>query len=165
MSSLTVAKGAAGAARTALSSKVIGLFRRICRETPRVVKVYELPLTPAEVRHLVGLHFRGNKSVKDPRVVEMLLTKVWELQHTCESGSRWRGRRLSRFFFPSRVVFLVHLCRLARMHTAVAPCFASASRVAMLQDALFLRLLRRVAGALIVVRRRQGRVCVSRLRA
>jgi NADH dehydrogenase (ubiquinone) 1 alpha subcomplex subunit 6 len=72
----TAISRAAAAAKGALSGQVLGFYRRVCREVPRVVKIYELPLTPAEVRHLVGLHFRGNRAITDPRVVEMLLTKV-----------------------------------------------------------------------------------------
>jgi NADH dehydrogenase (ubiquinone) 1 alpha subcomplex subunit 6 len=75
MSSLTVAQKVQ-AVRGALSGKVVALFRKMCREVPRTVTIYELPFTPSEVRHLVGLQFRNNMHIKDPRVVEMLLTKV-----------------------------------------------------------------------------------------
>ena len=78
MSTLSVAKSGTQSARTALSNKVIAMYRQICREVPRIITVYELPLTATEVRHMVGLHFRGNISLKDPRVVEMMLIKVRE---------------------------------------------------------------------------------------
>lgn len=68
------------AVKAALSAKTLSLFRRMCRESAVVTKIYELPLTPAEVRHLVGLHFRANAGVTEPRIVESLLIKVRAVQ-------------------------------------------------------------------------------------
>merc|ERR1719223_2150121 len=76
--------------RAELSYQVVSMFRKMCREASAVASLYDLPYTPSEVRHLVGLQFRRNGEVKDPRLVEMLLAKAeMELE---ESRNQWKQR-------------------------------------------------------------------------
>ena len=66
------------------------MYRKMCQDVPTVVSIYDLPLTVAEVRHLVGLHFRRNETVTDPRLIEMLLAKAeMELE---ETRNQWKQR-------------------------------------------------------------------------
>mmetsp|Transcript_87465 Transcript_87465/g.243585 ORF Transcript_87465/g.243585 Transcript_87465/m.243585 type:complete len:132 (+) Transcript_87465:101-496(+) len=71
-------------------SQAVALFRRICRSVPRICALYELPYTPAEVRHLVALHFKQNAGVRDPRVVQMLAAKG-EME-LIETENQWKQR-------------------------------------------------------------------------
>ena len=82
---------AAGNKQTSTSKKVVQLYRTICRDVPKVCHIYDLPLTVFEVRHLVGLHFRRNASVTDPRLIEMMLTKVRRERNAMQSSIRSVG--------------------------------------------------------------------------
>ena len=58
-----------------LSRQVVGLFRRICRDAPRMCAIYELPMAPADFRHQVNVLFREHRNVTEPRVIRILLQK------------------------------------------------------------------------------------------
>ena len=74
----------------ALRGRVVDLYRRICRETPRIVTIYQLPFTPAEVRHIALLKFRKQMDVRDPRVIDMLIVRgEMELEETLK---QWKQR-------------------------------------------------------------------------
>lgn len=80
--SLTRAAAAADA-RKAMDKKVVALFRKMCREAPNVRVSYIIDESPALIRKMVGLAFRRNANVTDPRIVSMLLAKgEMELEET-----------------------------------------------------------------------------------
>ncbi len=90
---MALAKPAAAAAaevKRALSSRVVAMYRRMCRQAPRVVVLYSLEQTAAEVRHMLLLQFRKNAHVTDPRIVDMLLARgVMEEEETL---NQWKQR-------------------------------------------------------------------------
>ncbi|DAZ96790.1 TPA: hypothetical protein N0F65_005788 [Lagenidium giganteum] len=69
------------AART--SSPAVTLYRYITKQVPRVLTLYDVSMEPAEARLAIQALFRKNADVKDPRVVDMLITKAnMELEET-----------------------------------------------------------------------------------
>lgn len=88
---MALARAGAGVdIRKALSKKVVGLYRRMCREVIAVKTMYIIDETPAEIRHMLLLQFKKNQQVTDPRIVDMLLTKgEMELE---ETRNQWKQR-------------------------------------------------------------------------
>ncbi|CAH0491048.1 hypothetical protein KXD40_002269 [Peronospora effusa] len=65
------------------SSPAVTLYRYITKQVPRVLTLYDIPMEPAEARLAVQALFRQHAAVKDPRVVDMLITKAnMELEET-----------------------------------------------------------------------------------
>ena len=65
------------------SSPAVTLYRYITKQVPRVLTLYDIPMEPAEARLAVQALFRQHADVKDPRVVDMLITKAnMELEET-----------------------------------------------------------------------------------
>ncbi|TDH65157.1 hypothetical protein CCR75_000251 [Bremia lactucae] len=78
---LRVAAEKAAAAST--NSPAVTLYRYIIKQVPRVLTLYDIPMEPAEARLAVQALFRQHADVKDPRVVDMLITKAnMELEET-----------------------------------------------------------------------------------
>ncbi len=76
---MALAKAASVAAadvRKAVNTKVVSMYRQLCRDAPRVIVMYNLEFSSAEVRHMLLLHFRKNAHVSDPRLVELLLQRA-----------------------------------------------------------------------------------------
>jgi|APCry1669189665_1035243.scaffolds.fasta_scaffold72504_1 NADH dehydrogenase (ubiquinone) 1 alpha subcomplex subunit 6 len=88
---MALSKGAAALdVRKVLSQRVVNLYRRMCRDTPAVIKIYNLEHTPFNVRHMLLLQFRKNSEVTDPRIIELLLQRAeMELEETRE---QWKQR-------------------------------------------------------------------------
>lgn len=64
-------------------SPAVTLYRYITKQVPRVLTLYDISMEPAEARLAVQALFRKNADVKDPRVVDMLITKAnMELEET-----------------------------------------------------------------------------------
>ena len=65
------------------SSPAVTLYRYITKQVPRVLTLYDIPMEPSEARLAVQALFRQHAAVKDPRVVDMLITKAnMELEET-----------------------------------------------------------------------------------
>lgn len=71
--SLARATGATGAlnVRAVLKRRVLSLFREMCRETPRMIALYELEHTPEEMRRVINLLFKRHAGISDPRLIEL----------------------------------------------------------------------------------------------
>lgn len=70
--------------------EVVHLYRRVCREIPRVINVFDLDMTEREVRKKVRRLFDKNANVTDPRMVAMLLEKgEMDFQETVE---QWKQK-------------------------------------------------------------------------
>ncbi|RLN71287.1 hypothetical protein BBJ28_00023427 [Nothophytophthora sp. Chile5] len=68
---------------TAAASPAVTLYRYITKQVPRVLTLYDIPMEPSEARLTVQALFRKHADVKDPRVVDMLITKAnMELEET-----------------------------------------------------------------------------------
>ncbi|KAG7394363.1 NADH dehydrogenase 1 alpha subcomplex subunit 6 ndufa6 [Phytophthora boehmeriae] len=71
------------AAATSTSSPAVTLYRYITKQVPRVLTLYDIPMEPADARLAVQALFRQHADVKDPRVVDMLITKAnMEMEET-----------------------------------------------------------------------------------
>ncbi|KAF0682692.1 Aste57867_25210 [Aphanomyces stellatus] len=65
------------------STPAVTLYRQITKQVPRVLTLYDISMEPAQARLAVQAFFRKNADVKDPRVVDMLITKAgMELEET-----------------------------------------------------------------------------------
>ncbi|CAK4084315.1 unnamed protein product [Aphanomyces euteiches] len=65
------------------SNPAVTLYRQITKQVPRVLTLYDINMEPSEARLAVQAFFRKNADVKDPRVVDMLITKAgMELEET-----------------------------------------------------------------------------------
>ncbi|KAF4322817.1 hypothetical protein BBO99_00003809 [Phytophthora kernoviae] len=74
---------AAEKAAASTSSPAVTLYRYITKQVPRVLTLYDIPMEPADARLAVQALFRQHADVKDPRVVDMLITKAnMELEET-----------------------------------------------------------------------------------
>jgi hypothetical protein len=88
--SASAVSAASADVRKALSKRVVQVYRKMCRDAPRVLVMYSLEQTLAEVRHMVLLHFRKNQHVTDPRVIDMLLAHA-KMEHE-ETVNQWKQR-------------------------------------------------------------------------
>ncbi|ETN07402.1 hypothetical protein PPTG_13316 [Phytophthora nicotianae INRA-310] len=71
------------AAAASKASPAVTLYRYITKQVPRVLTLYDIPMEPVEARLAVQALFRQHANVKDPRVVDMLITKAnMELEET-----------------------------------------------------------------------------------
>ena len=93
MAARATARAAESAAlHAALARRTVDLYKRIARETPRVLIMYDIEgYTPSSARSLVlRKYFRANSEVTDPRVQEVLLAKgEMELKETLE---QWKQK-------------------------------------------------------------------------
>lgn len=87
----------AGAASTAsvqraLARQVVGMYRAMCRDVPKVLVMYNLEQTPSEARHMLLLHYRKASAAvpNDPRIVEMLLERA--RQEYEETMQQWKQK-------------------------------------------------------------------------
>lgn len=65
------------------SSPAVTLYRYITKQVPRVLTLYDVSMEPVEARMAIQALFRQNADVKDPRIVDMLITKAnMELEET-----------------------------------------------------------------------------------
>ena len=88
----TARAAAAAELHVQLSKRCVSLWRRISREVPRVLIMYDVEgFSPASARALLlKNHFRIHSGVTDPRVKEVLLGKgEQELQETLE---QWKQK-------------------------------------------------------------------------
>jgi hypothetical protein len=76
--------------RKSLNKQVVAIYRKFCRDAPRIIIMYNLENTPAEIRHMVMLHFRKNNHVTDPRIVELFLQRA-KMEHE-ETMNQWKQR-------------------------------------------------------------------------
>jgi len=73
-----------------MRKQVVGLFRRVCREAPRMCALYELPMGPTEFRRQINVLFREHSNVTEERVISVLLQKgEMELE---EGLNQWKQR-------------------------------------------------------------------------
>ena len=64
--------------KRAINYQVVDIYRRMCREMPKIIVMYNLPYSVGELRHILLLHFRRHGYVTDPSITQMLLTKADE---------------------------------------------------------------------------------------
>ena len=68
----------------------VQLFRRVSREIPRLITIYDLPHSAQHIRAGVAARFRHFADIKDDRVVGMLVSKgEMELE---ESLMQWKQK-------------------------------------------------------------------------
>ena len=71
-------------------AQAVRLYRRIAREIPRLVTVYDLPHTPRQIRAGVANRFRCFADINDAQVVNLLVSKAeMELE---ESLMQWKQK-------------------------------------------------------------------------
>eukprot|EP00924_Labyrinthula_sp_SR-Ha-C_P006326 snap_masked-scaffold_31-processed-gene-3.48-mRNA-1 protein AED:0.16 eAED:0.17 QI:0/-1/0/1/-1/1/1/0/113 len=59
---------------TAVSKRVVDLYRKFCREIPRMCTVYDLDYTEAEVRSIIRKKFDTTfSSLTDPKTVNVII--------------------------------------------------------------------------------------------
>lgn len=90
---MALAKGSASVAvevKKALNKRVVDLYRQFCRDTPRIIVMYNLEQTVAEVRHLLLLQFRKQGHAQDPRMIELLLQRG-RMEHE-ETINQWKQK-------------------------------------------------------------------------
>ena len=68
----------------------LDLYRRICREIPRTIAIYDLDMTEAQVRRGVRSLFDEHREARDPRLVRILLEKA-ELEFH-ETVEQWKQK-------------------------------------------------------------------------
>ena len=85
-------RAAASGVQAQLSKQTVGMFRKMCRDIPKVLVMYSLEQTPAEARHMLMLHFRksGASAPNDPRITEMMLEKA--RQEFEETMQQWKQK-------------------------------------------------------------------------
>ncbi len=73
-----------------MRGRVLDLFRRMCRQVPRMVQLYEIPYTAHDMRHIIALLFKKNAHVRDPRLIDLLISKgEMEMEETL---MQWKQR-------------------------------------------------------------------------
>lgn len=84
-------------------TSVIGLYRTIVREIPRVLTIYDVDMPVALARSRIGYHFRKHSGLKDGRVIGILLAKGYmELEETL---MQWKQKtHLLRILEPAEIV-------------------------------------------------------------
>lgn len=71
-------------------AQAVHLYRRVAREIPRLVTIYDLPHTPRQIRAGIAAQFRHYADIEDERVVAMLVSKgEMELE---ESLMQWKQK-------------------------------------------------------------------------
>ena len=71
------------ARKAAYSNPVPTLYRSIAKELPRVLTIYDIDLPITEARSGIRSLFEDNSTIKDQRVVDMLVEKGYmELEET-----------------------------------------------------------------------------------
>ncbi|CAM9876526.1 unnamed protein product [Phaeothamnion confervicola] len=74
---------ASKAARGSTSAPAVQLYRRIIKELPRVLHIYDMDTDLIVARTALYNAFKKNANVRDPRVVDMLISKGYmELEET-----------------------------------------------------------------------------------
>jgi NADH dehydrogenase (ubiquinone) 1 alpha subcomplex subunit 6 len=92
MASALTASGYKIASSSALSKRVVSLYRQLCRDIPRIIVMYTLEgYSAADVRRLVLKNeFRKHSRVTDPEIVELMLAKAaMEVEETMQ---QWKGK-------------------------------------------------------------------------
>jgi len=56
--------------------RVVDLYRRILREIPRVITVFDMDLTEKELRKKVREQFKVHDGITDPRAIDRLLLRA-----------------------------------------------------------------------------------------
>mmetsp|Transcript_15633 Transcript_15633/g.17660 ORF Transcript_15633/g.17660 Transcript_15633/m.17660 type:complete len:110 (+) Transcript_15633:222-551(+) len=74
----------------ALAPQVVGLYKRICRQIPRICAVYDLDMTEAQVRRQTRVLFDKYQHVQDPKMVSILLEEG--NQHLQECIEQWKQK-------------------------------------------------------------------------
>ncbi|OQR86403.1 hypothetical protein ACHHYP_10576 [Achlya hypogyna] len=65
------------------TNPAVTLYRHITKQVPRVLTLYDINMEPREARLAVQAFFRKNAEIKDPRVIDMLISKAnMELEET-----------------------------------------------------------------------------------
>ncbi|OQR90841.1 hypothetical protein THRCLA_22508 [Thraustotheca clavata] len=65
------------------TNPAVTVYRHITKQVPRVLTLYDINMEPREARLAVQAFFRKNADVKDPRVIDMLISKAnMELEET-----------------------------------------------------------------------------------
>eukprot|EP00632_Arachnochrysis_sp_CCMP2950_P010677 CAMPEP_0185688968 /NCGR_PEP_ID=MMETSP1164-20130828/172_1 /TAXON_ID=1104430 /ORGANISM="Chrysoreinhardia sp, Strain CCMP2950" /LENGTH=178 /DNA_ID=CAMNT_0028355443 /DNA_START=21 /DNA_END=557 /DNA_ORIENTATION=- len=55
--------------------KALALYRKICREMPTILTIYDVDMSLAEARSVVRSKIAANAHVTDPRIIEVLCEK------------------------------------------------------------------------------------------
>lgn len=64
-------------------ARVMKLYKSMVAAVPNVINVYDMNMTPSDLRALIKKQFLRNADVKDPRVIDMLVVKGWmDLEET-----------------------------------------------------------------------------------
>mmetsp|Transcript_21965 Transcript_21965/g.70751 ORF Transcript_21965/g.70751 Transcript_21965/m.70751 type:complete len:120 (+) Transcript_21965:21-380(+) len=81
----------------ATASKGVHLFRKICRDVPTILTIYDLDISVAEARAVIKSKFMECDHVKDPDVVDILIHKA-EVEYD-EARLQWKTpAQLCAFF-------------------------------------------------------------------
>lgn len=89
---MAVTRAAASSVQARLSKQVVSMFRKMCRDIPKVLVMYNLEQTPSEARHMLMLQFRkaGASAPNDPRITEMMIDKA--RQEFEETMQQWKQK-------------------------------------------------------------------------
>lgn len=58
------------------TNPAVQLYRHITKQIPRVLTLYDINMEPSDARKAIQNLFRENAHVKDPRAIDMLVTKA-----------------------------------------------------------------------------------------
>ncbi|GMI26070.1 hypothetical protein TrCOL_g12158 [Triparma columacea] len=85
------------AAEKNLQNPVVGLYRSMAKEVPKVLSIFDIDMAPADARAKIRSYFTANAHVKDERVKEILIAKGYmELEETL---MQWKQKaQLMRIF-------------------------------------------------------------------
>uniref|UniRef100_A0A7S3LNU3 Complex 1 LYR protein domain-containing protein n=1 Tax=Aplanochytrium stocchinoi TaxID=215587 RepID=A0A7S3LNU3_9STRA len=76
--------------KMALAPQVVNLYKRVCRQIPRICAVYDLDMTEAQVRRQTRKLFDKYNYVTDPKMVSILLEEG--NQHLQECVEQWKQK-------------------------------------------------------------------------
>lgn len=65
------------------TNPAVQLYRHITKQVPRVLTLYDINMEPSDARKAIQNLFRQHAHVKDPRAIDMLVTKAhMEMEET-----------------------------------------------------------------------------------
>jgi NADH dehydrogenase (ubiquinone) 1 alpha subcomplex subunit 6 len=81
------------------SKKAVRLYRDLLRSIPAALKIYQLDLTPSQMKRRIRQEFENKRHLQDPKVIDMLVFKAYlELD---EAKKGWKTKsHMTRLLTP-----------------------------------------------------------------